>query len=402
MANDVFTLQHDTTGANLYALIRDDDGKVADVAVDNAFEAFADASLGDYDLAGTEQGTASRCYAFTFPSWIAAGTYKVDIFEQAGGAPAVTDDLVGSGIIEWDGSAIVSQAAKLIAIAGDVENLDGAAMRGTDGANTATPLTAAGVRAAVGLAAANLDAQLDAIPTNPMLDTEDGSSFAAIPWNSAWDAQMESRVNDALVALHLDRLFAVDYDPDSKPGTATALFNELIESNGGVSRYTAAALAQAPGGGGSVVVSVSASSVAATTLSDTGRLSISRHGAARWTSNSLGTLSGRTKFWFAVKRKHTDDDDDAILLAEETAGLLRVNGEAAGDSTGMTITVDDEDLGDVSFAIKHAVTAQLTDADNLFYQYKWLPADGQPLELLNYRDPDVRCDIYSGLIQATA
>lgn len=151
-----------------------------------------------------------------------------------------------------------------------------------------------------------------------------------------------------------------------------------------------------------MVVSVSASSVAATTLSDTGRLSISRHGAARWTANDLGTLSGRTKFWFAVKRKHTDDDDDAILLAEETAGLLRVNGEAAGDSTGMTITVDDEDLGDVSFVIKHAVTAQLTDADNLFYQYKWLPADGQPLELLNYRDPDVRCDIYSGVIQATA
>ncbi|MEJ2419191.1 MAG: hypothetical protein P8Y45_20150, partial [Exilibacterium sp.] len=38
-------------------------------------------------------------------------------------------------------------------------------MRGTDSANTATPLDAAGVRSAVGLASANLDTQIAAIPT---------------------------------------------------------------------------------------------------------------------------------------------------------------------------------------------------------------------------------------------
>jgi hypothetical protein len=38
-------------------------------------------------------------------------------------------------------------------------------MRGTDGANTATPLDAAGTRAAVGLASANLDTQLSTIDT---------------------------------------------------------------------------------------------------------------------------------------------------------------------------------------------------------------------------------------------
>lgn len=85
----------------------------------------------------------------------------------------------------------------LDAIAGDVENLDGAAMRGTDGANTATPLDAAGFRAAVGLAAANLDAQLAAIPTNPMLATEDGSSFTAIP-------NMATATNQSLIAGYID------------------------------------------------------------------------------------------------------------------------------------------------------------------------------------------------------
>lgn len=49
----------------------------------------------------------------------------------------------------------------------------------------------------------------------------------------------------ALTDIHLDHLLAVNYDPAAKPGVATALFNELIENNAGVSRLTAAALTQA-------------------------------------------------------------------------------------------------------------------------------------------------------------
>ena len=77
-----------------------------------------------------------------------------------------------------------------------------------------------------------------------------GSTFTSIPWNASWDTEVQSEANDALTANFLDRIFAADYDPASKPGVSTALFNELIESNAGVSRFTAAALAQAPAGGG--------------------------------------------------------------------------------------------------------------------------------------------------------
>lgn len=59
-------------------------------------------------------------------------------------------------------------------------------------------------------------------------------------------AEIQSEANDAIVANHLDHLLAADYNPASKPGVATALLNELIESDGGVSRYTANALEQAP------------------------------------------------------------------------------------------------------------------------------------------------------------
>lgn len=63
-------------------------------------------------------------------------------------------------------------------------------------------------------------------------------------------AQVRGEVDSALVALYLDRLFAVDYDPALPPGAPTAYLNELAESDGGVTRLTANALEQAPASGG--------------------------------------------------------------------------------------------------------------------------------------------------------
>lgn len=68
--------------------------------------------------------------------------------------------------------------------------------------------------------------------------------------NDITASQVNDQVDIALADIHLDHLLAVDYDPASKPGVATALLNELIENDAGVSRYTANALEQAPAGGG--------------------------------------------------------------------------------------------------------------------------------------------------------
>ena len=82
-----------------------------------------------------------------------------------------------------------------------------------------------------------------------------GYTLTTQDWNTvvpdvAGTAATPAEVATALTDIHLDHLLAVNYDPASKPGVATALFNELIENDGGVSRYTANALEQAPGGGG--------------------------------------------------------------------------------------------------------------------------------------------------------
>lgn len=65
-------------------------------------------------------------------------------------------------------------------------------------------------------------------------------------------AQINAEVDAALVDIHLDHLFATDYDPASKPGVATGLLNELIGDDSGVSQFTANALELAPGGGASI------------------------------------------------------------------------------------------------------------------------------------------------------
>ena len=78
-----------------------------------------------------------------------------------------------------------------------------------------------------------------------------GSEFTAIPWNSAWDTEVQSEVQDALEANHLDHLLAVAYDPASPVGVADSLMNDLVEDNGtGTTRFTSVALEEAPAGGG--------------------------------------------------------------------------------------------------------------------------------------------------------
>jgi len=70
------------------------------------------------------------------------------------------------------------------------------------------------------------------------------------PSNGDLTATMKESINAevdaAIETYHLDHLLAADYDPASKPGVATALLNELVENDGGVSRFTENALEQGP------------------------------------------------------------------------------------------------------------------------------------------------------------
>lgn len=101
-----------------------------------------------------------------------------------------------------------------------------------------------------------LDLLLDAIKAVTDAQAATGTGLTAIPWNAAWDAEVQSEVQDAIEANHLDHLLAADYDPAAKPGVATALLNEMVESDAGVSRFTVNALENAPSGSGASAAAI--------------------------------------------------------------------------------------------------------------------------------------------------
>lgn len=103
-------------------------------------------------------------------------------------------------------------------------------------------------------------------------DLGTGTGLTAIPWNAVWDAEVQSEVQDAIEVNHLDHLLAATYDPAAKPGAADALLNELVESDAGVSRFTANALEQAPTDGAAPTASAVAGAVRTELSTELGRI----------------------------------------------------------------------------------------------------------------------------------
>lgn len=65
-----------------------------------------------------------------------------------------------------------------------------------------------------------------------------GAGLTAVPWNPAWDAEVQSEVDDALVAQRLDELLAADSDIDgAAPPAVGSVFHELLTKTPGSFTY---------------------------------------------------------------------------------------------------------------------------------------------------------------------
>ncbi len=127
----------------------------------------------DTQLANTNEVTAARMAALT--DWINGG--RLDLLLDA--IKAVTDVLPDAGAL----TTIGTDTARLTAARA-------AAL--TDWIN-----------------GGRLDLLLDAIKVVTDGQAATGTGLSAVPWNAAWDAEVQSEVNDALVALNLDHLMSV-------------------------------------------------------------------------------------------------------------------------------------------------------------------------------------------------
>lgn len=140
--------------------------------------------------------------------------------------------------------------------------------------------------------------------------------------NDLSTTDVNAEVDTALSDIHLDHLFAAGYDPDSKPGAATGLLNALIESDGGVSRFTANALEQGPAS------DVTASAIWAQTLGSSG---FTASQILQICGGALaGKLSGAATTTITIR--NIEDTNNLIVATVDTDGnrsAITINGPSS-------------------------------------------------------------------------
>lgn len=202
-------------------------------------------------------------------------------------------------------------------------------------------------------------------------------------------AQINAEVDAAIETYHLDHLLAADYDPANKPGVATALLNELIESDAGVSQFTANALEEAPsgggGGGGSTAEDIwsyesrtltqsAASVLAAVTGED---IAVARGTTWSISLTNIGALTNYDTVYLTVKESDSHKDTQAILKVynHATTGLIRFNGAAPISVANGKITITDIPTGDITITVQEAETVNAIPGEYL-YDIKGVDNDG--------------------------
>jgi hypothetical protein len=81
----------------------------------------------------------------------------------------------------------------------------------------------------------------------------------------------------------------------------------------------------------------------------------------------LGSIANRSNTWFSVKGTFDDADTAALVMIDTTTGLLYLNGAAAATAANGSITIDDEDDGDITIALDEVESAKLTPRSKYKY-----------------------------------
>ena len=240
------------------------DLSAAEMNGDNVTVRFVDAAGGEWDDLFIEIRPATRKLEdLAFPT---VSGRSIDT--TTGGAVGVdwgnvenqgtTVDLSATDINLVDTATTVTNAVNLptipanwITAAGIANDAIGATEIANGAIDAAT--FAAGAINAAAIATGAIDA--DAIATDAItsakiaagaITSSEAPNLDAAISTRATPAQVNTEVDTALTDIHLDHLFAADYDPATPPGVATAYLNEIAESDGGVTRFTQNALEQGP------------------------------------------------------------------------------------------------------------------------------------------------------------
>ncbi len=274
---------------------------------------------------------------------------------------AKTDNLPTDPADQSAVEAAITAATSGLALQTSVDDLEGRLTATRAGYLDNLSGGAVATAAALATVAGYLDTEVAAILEDT--GTTIPAQIAAL--NNISPAQVNAEVDTALADIHLDHLLATDYDPTNKPGVATALLNELIGSDAGVSQFTANALELAPsgGGGGSTAADIWAyatrtlttplASVESTVTNTT--VTMYRGDVFNSAFTGLGALGTWTKVYLTIKKADVRDEQANIQLmltnpSSASDGLVKLNARTATLAWG-SITVDDAVDGDITVFI---------------------------------------------------
>lgn len=126
-----------------------------------------------------------------------------------GGRESFSASLEEADIVIFKNNSAMTLDASTITITSDVGSRTGVHTVSVDMSNDADFTTGAEYSAVLYASDETLDSQAPAgVLALWSCENRTGAGLSAIPWNSSWDAEVQSEVNDALVALGLDHLIS--------------------------------------------------------------------------------------------------------------------------------------------------------------------------------------------------
>lgn len=179
-------------------------------------------------------------------------TATTTVFETSGLTDAGDDTLIGQRVRFGAGAAHAGKSFLILDSQGTTANANNKVKLTVQGMPSAPgngdvfailPAVNVKVDAANELPSTNADAISESTTAADNVEANIGNLDAAVT-TRATPAQVNTEVDTAMQDIHLDHIFAADYDPANPPGVATAWANELVESDAGVTRLTANALEQ--------------------------------------------------------------------------------------------------------------------------------------------------------------
>lgn len=352
-----------TTGAGLTGLVYNSAGLVCYYARPGAVA--AQLALATQTVTGAHSdGGFVEVDATNLP-----GVYRLDLSDAivAAGVRSSVVMLKGAANmvpcpLEIDLDAEVNASASAVAsVTGAVGSVTGAvgSVTGNVGGNVAGSV--ASVTAGVTLADdAITSAKFDESTAYPLKSADTGATAVA---RTGADSDTLETLSDQIDAVPTLAEFVTD-----DTGETTAAAGSVAKlAQGSASMTEADIWAYA-----TRTLTQSAAQIAAVVAGST--LTVQRGDSLSAALTGLGSITGRLKLWWTVKGDTASADSAALIMIEETAGLMYLNG-AAGTAIQGDITVDDESAGDITITVAAASTAALPPG-SYSYDVQWATATG--------------------------